>query len=459
MSGYYSVLGYINQGVNIQELVDRVDNVVNDSVISTDSAWSSANVNTKLNLHTNNTAIHAPLNDSLTTATNLWSAQKTSTDLNTKVNKTGDTVTGQLAIEGNTLIGTPQKVRILTDVVNANTRTRYVFQTENGESLVHEDRVLTGNPTTRTVLRGMSIQINPTDTSLFRFREILESDSNGFPALKVYMLDVNAERPFYTLRGKNNALGGRLVQFDSNIVHGAFCDSLDSSVLTTVLSSRVTKSANAQSVCGGFSASGTTALTSNRKWEIDSVNGNISTSAGSVSTGATFSDYGEFFENYSIGVIPYGRIVSLREKNNKYSYLDLANSDDFIGVVSATAGLKLGAAPFHWGKRYLTTIYGETITETFIDENGNEMQIPKENPDYNPENAENYLSRDQRKDEWSCVGMLGQVFVTCDNTVSLSDYITAQNGIGSFSPSQTKLRAMEYVGLDGIYSVWKCLLI
>lgn len=237
----------------------------------------------------------------------------------------------------------------------------------------------------------------------------------------------------------------------------------------TVISSRVTKPANSWTLCGGHSPTGSVGLTSNRKWQIDSTTGNISTSAGGITTGATFADYGEYFENYEYGIIPHGRIVKLMNKDSDFLYVGLVDGTDILGVVSATAALRLGGAPFHWGNRYMTTIYGQLIMEEIetldYDIDGNEIRVrtmtPKENPDYNPD--QEYLSREERPEEWTLVGLIGQVFVACTADVSAGMYIKANNGIGiptdNAGADVSKIRAMKYIGVDGIYHVFKCLIL
>ncbi|HHZ8094169.1 peptidase G2 autoproteolytic cleavage domain-containing protein, partial [Proteus mirabilis] len=65
-----------------------------------------------------------------------------------------------------------------------------------------------------------------------------------------------------------------------------------------------------------------------------------------------------------------------------------------------------------------------------------------------------YLSREERPEEWSCVGMMGQVYVNVSNDVSVGDYICARNGIGIKSKVKTRLKVMEINEF-----VAKCLLI
>ncbi|HHZ8091926.1 peptidase G2 autoproteolytic cleavage domain-containing protein, partial [Proteus mirabilis] len=65
-----------------------------------------------------------------------------------------------------------------------------------------------------------------------------------------------------------------------------------------------------------------------------------------------------------------------------------------------------------------------------------------------------YLSREERPEEWSCVGMMGQVYVNVSNDVSVGDYISARNGVGIKSNGRTKLKVMKITSTG----IAKCLL-
>ncbi|MEC2308618.1 peptidase G2 autoproteolytic cleavage domain-containing protein [Bacillus atrophaeus] len=59
---------------------------------------------------------------------------------------------------------------------------------------------------------------------------------------------------------------------------------------------------------------------------------------------------------------------------------------------------------------------------------------PKENPHYDPQLEEEYLSRADRP-EWNIVGLVGQVHVMVDTTVSPGCKLKAVNGIGTKADS------------------------
>jgi hypothetical protein len=219
-------------------------------------------------------------------------------------------------------------------------------------------------------------------------------------------------------------------------------------------------------VCGGYSSSGT-ASTSNRKWELDSGTGDIS-HAGTVST--SFADYGEFFENLKKGEIGKGVLIALEGEKVRPAKKD----EDFIGVVSGTAAIRLGDSPFCWHGRYLVDDWGQPVYEEIKDPDWQPKKVPdekwkpkkgqteadrpmievetekdrptirvqKENPDYDPQKEQK--PRSQRPNEWTLVGLLGQVYVRCDKTVKPGDFVKSDNnGIGTKADEKTKLRAMK----------------
>lgn len=213
----------------------------------------------------------------------------------------------------------------------------------------------------------------------------------------------------------------------------------------TVLSSTLTKSAESYEVCGGYGGTTTgTPITSNRKWSISSTSGNIR-AAGTITNGATFADYAEYFENAELGVIPLGTLVDMVEGK-----VSPANGDEFIGVVSGTAGVVLNSASLSWHGAYKIGEHGEPVFET--DHDGNQVRVKSEN--FNESLADTYVPRSERPAEWSCIGLVGQVYVNVADDVLPGDYLTAINGVGNKSKNKTGLRVM-YLTSKGVA---KCLL-
>lgn len=165
-----------------------------------------------------------------------------------------------------------------------------------------------------------------------------------------------------------------------------------------VVFGRRTVNPTTRELAGGDNASGS-ALSSNRKWSISNATG-IFKSITTFSASGTFADFGEYFENLEHGVIPYGTIVML--EGDKVKPWD--GVGEILGVVSATVAFIANDADFQWQGRYLKGEFGEAI----LDEEGN----PVENPDYNPDLE--LVARKDRPEEWSPIGLLGQVFVKLD---------------------------------------------
>jgi hypothetical protein len=246
-----------------------------------------------------------------------------------------------------------------------------------------------------------------------------------------------------------------------------------------------TASGSAFTVCGGFGMEGGPSP-NNRKWELNSKNGDI-THAGSINSHASFSDYGEYFENLKKGEIDMGVLIALEGANVRPA----KKGEDFIGAVSGTAAIRLGDSPFGWQGRFLKDEWGRPVYEEIKDpawlpktvpdekwkpkkgqteadrpmkaveteKDRPTIRVQKENPDYDP--GRESAPRSQRPREWTLVGLLGQVYVRCDDTVKPGDFVkSGGKGIGTMSEEKTKLRAMKVTKeFDGKYAIVYCLLL
>jgi hypothetical protein len=203
----------------------------------------------------------------------------------------------------------------------------------------------------------------------------------------------------------------------------------------------------------------TTPSRANRKIELDTLNGTIRAS-GTIQGGQTFSDFAEMFENKEGVEIPVGTIVTLDGDGVR-----IANDgDDIDGVVSHTAVLLAGDTCFTWQGRYLKDEFGRHVTKV-VDApkniaDGLKMEIQEESLDYDP-NVPN-IPRSKRPNEWSPVGLIGQVFVRVSQDVKDGDKIKPSNGgIGIPSSHKTGLKCMKittpYDEEKG-YAVAKCLI-
>lgn len=201
------------------------------------------------------------------------------------------------------------------------------------------------------------------------------------------------------------------------------------------LSNRVKSRASYRNTAG-YSDTGN-ASTANIKYELDTLRGNMRL-AGTVTGSNDFADYGEYFESENGESIPNGTIVTLSGR-----FIRPADKGDkFLGVISGTAGIVLGENTFNHKNRFLTDEFGVTITEertveeVGIDDFGEEYLfqtikvLPVKNPEYKEVLRESYVSRSER-DEWNVVGLLGQIYVRVDESVSAGNSLSSNNGIAS----------------------------
>ena len=229
------------------------------------------------------------------------------------------------------------------------------------------------------------------------------------------------------------------VDGNETVVSACFRSDIDADRTCAIaLSSDRVKPGINYSVCGGYNGSGDP-LTANRKWELDSQNGNIYGS-GTVAGSHTFPDYAEMFENLDPGEIPVGTIVALKGRKVKPA----ETGDRILGVVSGNPQFLGGDSMFTWSKRYLMDDFGRPVYEKIPDPSHKGkgkaplIMVLKENPDFDPE-REN-IPRRQRPAEWTCVAMMGQILTRLGPDVRENDYVEA-NGNKSDTPS--RLECME----------------
>lgn len=226
----------------------------------------------------------------------------------------------------------------------------------------------------------------------------------------------------------------------------------------TIIASRGVASASGNNLVMGYATGAPS--TANRKVEISGGPGNV-TISGTLTSSNVFSDFAEMFPNDAPGAIPPGIIVT--EEGGKVR--PATADDDILGVVSETAVVVAGDTPFTWQGRFLHDEWGRRIMETISDPDHEGpgpapmIEVQAENPAWDPDRPQ--VSRRQRPDEWSCVGLLGQVLVRVADTVAPGDRLAAQEGIGVPSPARTGLRCMEimspYEAGRG-YAIARCLI-
>ncbi len=288
------------------------------------------------------------------------------------------------------------------------------------------------NASNKSVASGSYSQVNASDNSV----------ASG------ELSQVNASRDC-----ENGGRGSAIIACGAYDIDGRGAKIVDR-VNAVIIASRGVELSDNFSLAGGMTQGPPSV--SNRKWQIYSQSGDIQI-AGQLTPGHSFTDFAELFPNLTGQKQGYGLLQTI----DGFGVRPANEGERVIGVTSATAGIILGDTPFSWQGRWLKNEWGEYIYETIIDEEtGEEITYPKENPEWNPELEQ--VSRLKRPDEWTVVGLLGQVYVRLKEDVQPMDYVKAwQNGVGQKSLEPTNLQVMkitqEYDAEKG-YKIGFCLL-
>lgn len=194
---------------------------------------------------------------------------------------------------------------------------------------------------------------------------------------------------------------------------------------SSVIASYGVQSDGSYKVNGGFGDpnSNGNGVTSNKKWELDSLNGDIRAS-GTITGSATWTDYAEYFESLDGNKISSGTLVSLENGKVRPSL----DGEKILGVVSETAGIVLGESSFNWSDKYLKNEFGGLIYEERDFGDGIIESVPKLNPDF--DESYNYKSRSDRK-EWNVIGLVGQLLIRVDDTVKVGNGIKSKGSIAT----------------------------
>lgn len=267
----------------------------------------------------------------------------------------------------------------------------------------------------------------------------------------------------------NASAGSNASSKNSQINTSLNCETNDSaSPYTQINSSRSIRNSSEHSSAWGYNESLTSISSSNIKAQIFSKTGDIKNS-GIVTSGHNFTDFAELFPNKTGIEQGYGLIQTI----DGYGVRPANEGEQIAGVTSATAGLILGETPFTWQARWLKDEWGAYIYHDIPkedwepDESKGETEsdrpmvsVPKENPEFDI-NAD-HTTRLNRPDEWTVVGLVGQVYVRLEEDLQPMDYVKAGvEGVGRKSNEPTNLRVMtitqEYDSEKG-YKIGFCLL-
>ncbi len=258
----------------------------------------------------------------------------------------------------------------------------------------------------------------------------------------------------------SEASGIRSAVINSNLCWASGSDSL-------ILNATRVRSSVVGSTAGGWNTTGDI-LTSNRKWTLDGGTGNIAT-AGSLSEGASFSDYGEFFPNITGEEIPPGTPLVIDIGGEEGFGVRPVREGEFIeGIVSETAGIRLNDTPFTWSKRYLTDEWGKQITEEYDVEteevvreddetripSERRIRLPVENPEFDP-GREN-IPRSERKSEWTLMGIVGQMYIRVEKGVKPGDHLIGGDSIAVKSDRPTNIKLLKILQEKKEYNIGYC---
>lgn len=291
-------------------------------------------------------------------------------------------------------------------------------------------------------------------------RAVVSSSASAASAVRsAVVASINSEAS-----GITSAVAGSADSTASGAVSAVIAStfSVSTSGRCAVMASRRTQNNLNDSLAMGDAASGP-ASTANRKIHLFGSNGNVSI-AGTLTQNATFTDFAELMPNGTGEEIPPGTLLTL----DGGAVRPADEGEDICGVVSHTAAVLAGDTPFCWQGRYLTDEWGRRIYEEIPDadwrpgEGQTEADRPmqtvlKENPEWNPSLPQ--VPRSDRPDEWTPVGLIGQVFVRTGEQVQAGDSIGAVGGLGYVTSELTGLRVMTVTkDYDGSYGIARCLL-
>lgn len=167
-------------------------------------------------------------------------------------------------------------------------------------------------------------------------------------------------------------------------------------------------------------------------WRIDSVGGQLLSALAAVVGG---QDYAECFENEAPGVLALGSFVARRRRRVRLA----GPGDRILGVVSADPSL-VGGSSEAWHGRWRRDEFGGVIRQ--LDQNGIISPVP--NPDF--DSTRPHVDRIHRPEEWTVVGILGQLRARVDATVREDDFVAAgPGGIGTRGNGGDRVECMEIV--------------
>ena len=179
------------------------------------------------------------------------------------------------------------------------------------------------------------------------------------------------------------------------------------------------------------------------------------------------ADYAELFENAELGTLPVGSLVAFDKRSG--GKVRLANGSDSMlaGVVSAAPAIVGNSASLGWKGRFEVDAFGARRTKNYPMVKWAKGPKGSETAEYDgpiadapprdewPEGATTYsqewfipvpsfdaaatyVPRRSRPDEWTVIGLLGQLCVRVDESVEPGDFVkSSKGGIGKQAETAT----------------------
>lgn len=219
------------------------------------------------------------------------------------------------------------------------------------------------------------------------------------------------------------------------IIGSEDCDILAADTLTEVVmlaSNLVTSLPNTADgdVVGGFNGGAGANV-----WRIDGSAGTYYGAGGAVASGA---DYAEMFPALDGPHAP-GRLLARKGKSCRLAQ----PGDRVLGVVSVNPTV-VGGDSDSWHGRYVRDEWGQIVRN-------DDGRTLKQAAGYDP-TREQVMRRD-RPDEWTCVGLVGQLRLAIDDTVSAETEFIAPgaDGIGTHSDEESRGACVELMEIEKPY--------
>lgn len=174
-------------------------------------------------------------------------------------------------------------------------------------------------------------------------------------------------------------------------------------------------------------------------WRLDSTVGRLHSTVAPTTGGL---DYAEWFPNADGVAHPPGRLLA---RTGRQVTLGQPGRRP-IGVVSCSPSIVGGDDSLGWARRHATDEWGRPLYDEVELEAGRTVRVLRPNPEYDPSRAAQHVPRSQRPDEWTLVGLVGQLLVAVEADVAVDDFLECgEAGLGRRAAGEARLEVMEIV--------------